>query len=73
MSMEYPDMKVKKLYKFLMSKFPGEEALKSEKNSTLWNPIFNYSVDKLDRRDCSGPVERCSSTKELLMDYIEEE
>lgn len=31
MRVEYPDMKVEKLYEFLLSEFPGEEGLKAKK------------------------------------------
>lgn len=48
MPMEYTGMKVKNLYEFLISSFPGEEALKAEKNRTLRNPILSYVVNKLD-------------------------
>lgn len=41
MPMEYHGMKVEKLFKFRMFTFPGEENLKTEKNGTLWSPIFN--------------------------------
>lgn len=61
-------MKVKNLYKFVTSTFTGEKALKSEKSSTLWNPISNNTVDNLGHPDGDGSVGRYSSTKELLME-----
>lgn len=64
MPMEHPDMKVEKLYKFLMSIFPGKESLKPEKNCKLWNPIFNYALGKLDCCDRDSGVSRYSSIKE---------
>lgn len=42
--MEYPRIKVVKLYEFVMSPFPGEENLKREKSRALWNPTFSYTV-----------------------------
>lgn len=54
-----------------MSTFARKEALKAEKNCTLWKPIFNYAVDKLDRRDNDGGVRRYSSTKHFLTYYLE--
>lgn len=73
MPMIYLAMKQKKLYKFMMSMCLDGEALKSGKNSTLWNPIFNYAVNKLDRPDCDSGVSFCRSEKELLTKYLEKE
>lgn len=44
MPLEYPDAEVEKLFQFVMSMIPGKEALDTEKNYMLWNPIFNYVV-----------------------------
>lgn len=68
---DYACMKVEKMYKFVMSMFRGEETMKSEKIRMLWNPLFNYAVDKLDQRDHDSYLGRYSSTEELLMEYIE--
>lgn len=72
MPMEYLGMNVK-LYKLLMSTFPLEEVLKAEKDRSLWHPIFNYNVDKLDHRDLDGGLGSNSSTNKLLFDYLEKE
>lgn len=58
MHIEYPGMKVERLYQFLMSTFPDKEALKAEKNGMLWSPILKYAVVKLDRLDCDRGVDR---------------
>lgn len=60
--MAYPSMNMEKLYEFLMSTFSVKEALKTEKNRTLWNIIFNYGGDKLDCCDRDGGVGCTSST-----------
>lgn len=64
-------MKVEMLYKFVMSKFCGEEAVTAEKSRTLWSPFFKYVVHKADRRNPDDGVGRYNSTKECLMDYLE--
>lgn len=39
----------------------------------LWKPIFNYSVDKIDLRNCNGEEDRYIFTRKLLLDYPERE
>lgn len=56
-------MKVEKLEEFVMPTFPGKEAVKAEKICTLFIPIFNYVVNKLDLCDCDSEVGSSSSTK----------
>lgn len=51
MPMKYPGLEVEKLYEFLLSPLP-DKAFKPEKSRTLWNPIFNYAVDRLNHRKC---------------------
>lgn len=53
--------------------FSSEEALESEKNSQLWKSIFNYDMDKLDYTGGERGVSRYKSTKQFLMDYLNEE
>lgn len=65
MPMKYPCMKVEKLYEFLMSMFPGKDALEAETNCTLWKPIFEYVVDKLDFRDHVGGIAHYSSKRQF--------
>lgn len=54
MSMDYLGVEVGKLYKLLMSKFPGKGGPKGENNGVLWKPIFHYAVNKLDRSGHDG-------------------
>lgn len=73
LSMEYHSKMVEKLYESLMSTFPVKEALKAKKNRTLWNQIFNYDLDRLDCINDDVEVGRHRCTKELLIDYFENE
>lgn len=68
---EYPGMKVKRLYEFLLSTLLSRETLKSKKMRTRWNPIFNCTLGKLDRCDCDGVVGGYSSKRDLVMAYFE--
>lgn len=63
MPMEYSDMKMENLFKFEMFTLPGDEALKDEKNQTLWDPVFNNALDKPDRFDRGSRIGWYSSTK----------
>lgn len=71
--MEYLDLKVEKLYEFVMSMFPGEEILKAENTHAPQKHIINYIFDEEYLRDLHNEVGRYNSTKELVTDYLEKE
>lgn len=56
MLMGYNGTREGKLCEFVMSVFLGEESLKSEKDHTLWNPLYKLAVDNLDRPDRDGVI-----------------
>lgn len=64
-------MQEEMLYEFLMSLFLLKGALRAQQNRTLCNPIFDFPVDKRDRRVHNTWVGSYSSKNEFLMDSIE--
>lgn len=71
--MEDHGMKVVNLYKSVMSTLPVKEALKAEKNPTLWKSSSTSSVDKLDHRDLDVGVPCSSFNKRWVMGFLEKE
>lgn len=71
MPMENPNIRVKKLYELRRTTVAGEESLDDLKSGTLWNSIFNYSVDKLDHLGRYGGGGNYSPAKRVLMKYLE--
>lgn len=54
----------------IMSTFSAENIVKKEKNRKLWSPIVYEGVESLEEEDRYAGTARCSSTKELLMEYM---
>lgn len=52
--LEYPGMEVERLHELVMSIIVDKEALKLEKNRTLWIPMFKYALDMLNHHDCGS-------------------
>lgn len=58
------------LERFMLDTFPGEAALKKESARKSSNPIFNASVESVDRADRDQGVARYTSTNHLLTLYM---
>lgn len=52
--------------------FPGAE-LEAWEENFLWNPISNYTMEKLDRRYRDSDLHIYISTKGFLMQYVKKE
>lgn len=53
--------------------FLGGKQPKQEERSTCWRPSFNHSVLELDVSDYGTKIGRYTSTKILLLDYLEQQ
>lgn len=69
MHMECHDMRMETKYEFVVFRFTGKRALRPEEKCMLWNPIFSYNVDRLDRCAHDDGVGRYCRTMEFLKDY----
>lgn len=67
MPVYYPAMNVEKLYRLVMSTFPGVEAPKARNNDTICSLIKSYIVHKLDYCDHDAGLDRYRSTENLMM------
>lgn len=61
---DYLEFKIRELYEFIFSTFPGEEVLKNEVKRSFYSPIFNHTDDLRDRDDHHCEIAWNTSTKE---------
>lgn len=55
----------------IVSRFPGEKVLKNEKSQKFWVTNVNDVAEGLDKEDSDIETGRYSSTKFLLLDYMD--
>ena len=67
----FPIESLEKLYDFMETTFPGEEAIKDEKQREHWNPIINSGDASTDLNQRNGGHARISSTTRLLIGHME--
>lgn len=61
------------LSRFIQSSFPGEEALCTEENWTLWKSIASTDVAIVAKRSIDEGIAWYMSLTRLLLDYLEED
>lgn len=71
MPIDFPGVTREMMFELVQSTIGGEENLEAGAERSLWNPLFNYGVDKQDSRDRDSCTARNFSTRALLKDHLE--
>lgn len=66
-------MTLKQLEAFILEMVPAEQVLKKESTRVSRNPIFNATVEAIDKLDLDCGDGQCTSTNLLLALYTEKD